>query len=76
MNVVFDNPMAYVVDYPGIDAVELIDKRRGRGTLMRADIARRFREELEHWAHSPDPDELEILLEHYRDLLTQPAVYH
>lgn len=76
MNVVFNNPLAYVVDYPGFDAVELIDKRSGRGTLMRAGTARRFREEFEHWSHSPDPDQFETLLERYRALLTQPAVYH
>ena len=76
MNVVCNNPMAYVVYYPGLDAVELFDKRSGRGTLMRADTARRFKEELENWALTTDPDELEDLLEHYGTLLNLPAVYH
>ena len=76
MNVVFNNPMAYVVDYPGIDAVELIDKRCGRGVLMRDETARRFRRELEDWSHAQDPEAFEVLLEHYCALLTQPAVYH
>lgn len=76
MNVVFNNPMAYVVDYPGFDAVELIDKRSGRGALMREGTARRFRAEFEQWSHAPDPDAFEVLLEHYRALLTHPAVYH
>lgn len=72
----FNNLMAYVVDYPGIDAVALIDKGSGPGTLMRADTARRFREQPEHWAHAPEPDELEASHGHYRAVLTQPAVYH
>ena len=76
MNVMFNNPLAYVVDYPGFDAVELIDKRSGRGVLMRADTARRFRQELEFWARTQDPEAFETLLEHYGALLTQPAVYH
>ena len=29
---VLNNPVLYVVDYPGFDAVEVIDKRRGLGT--------------------------------------------
>lgn len=76
MNVVCNNPLAYVVEYPALDAVEVIDKRRGRGVLMRAEAARRFRDELKLWVLSSDPDAFETLLEHYGDLLTQPAVYH
>lgn len=76
MHIVCNNPIAYVVDYPGLDAVELIDKRSGRGILMRDQIAHRFRAELADWSHAPDPDAFETLLDHYGALLTQPAVYH
>ncbi len=76
MNVVCNNPLAYVVEYPGMDAVEIIDKRRGMGVLMRAEAAQRFRDELKVWSESSDPDAFEVLLDHYGALMTQPAVYH
>ncbi len=43
MNVVCNNPVMYVVDYPAIESVEVIDKRRGRGALIRNGAARRTR---------------------------------
>ena len=30
MQVVFNHPMMYVIDYPAEDAVEILDKRAGR----------------------------------------------
>jgi hypothetical protein len=76
MNIVCNDPVLYVVDYPAIDAIEVIDKRIGRGTLMRAETARRFRSELQAWAASPDPEAFERLMEQYGALMTQRAVYH
>ncbi|WP_430433408.1 DUF3567 family protein [Methyloversatilis sp.] len=46
MHIMFNNPLVYVVEYAGLEAVEVIDKRIGRGALIRDDAARRFREEL------------------------------
>ena len=46
MNIMLNNPVLYVVDYPNVDAVEVIDKRRGVGMLFRDEAARRFRQEL------------------------------
>ena len=76
MNIVCNNPVLYVVDYPAIDAVEVIDKRNGRGTMMRAEAARRFRAELQQWSETADPETFDRFLGHYGGLLTQPAVYH
>jgi len=76
MRIVCNSPDLYVVDYPAIDAVEVIDKRVGRGALMRDATARRFRVELEAWAESGDPDALESFIEHYGALMTQKAIYH
>jgi hypothetical protein len=76
MNIVCNDPVLYVVDYPAIDAIEVIDKRSGRGTLMRAETARRFRAELQAWAASPDPEAFDRLIEQYGALMTQRAVYH
>lgn len=76
MNIVCNNPDLYVVDYPAIDAVEVIDKRSGRGTLMRDGAAQRFRMELQAWAVSQDPETFDAFIDHYGALMTQPAVYH
>lgn len=76
MNVVCNNPVLYVVDYPGIDAVEVIDKRSGLGAMISNGAARRFRQELQGLAESTQAEDFAELLDHYEALLTQPAVYH
>ena len=77
MQVVYNSPLVYVVDYPAIDAVEIIDKRNGRGALMRDDTAKRFREELGDLLRGePDSDEVDDFIGHYSALMIQPAVYH
>lgn len=75
MNIVCNNELLYVVDYPAYGAVEVIDKRRGRGALMRDATARQFRAELDSLAASSDPDEFERMMGHYAGLMTQPAIY-
>jgi hypothetical protein len=76
VNIVCNNPDLYVVDYPAIDAVEVIDKRSGLGTLMRDEAAQRFRMELQEWAVSQDPETFDSFIDHYGALMTQRAVYH
>ncbi len=76
MNVVCNNPILYVVDYPLLDAVEVIDKRSGRGGLIRAEAAQRFRTALQHVVASQDPDDFERFIDDYDALLMQRVVYH
>ncbi|AUN94954.1 DUF3567 family protein [Pseudazoarcus pumilus] len=76
MRVVCNSPELYVVDYPAIDAVEVIDKRIGRGGMMRDEAAQRFRAELELWAESADPDKVDEFIGHFGALMTQQAIYH
>lgn len=76
MNVVCNNPFLYVVDYPALDAVEVIDKRSGKGAMISDGAARRFRQELQGVAGSDAEEDFEELLDHYGALLTQPAIYH
>ena len=77
MQIVYNNPQLYVVDYPGHDALEVIDKRLGRGMVIRAAAAQRFREELSGvMADGASEDAVDTLFEHYGGLLNQPAVYH
>ncbi|TVT77926.1 MAG: DUF3567 domain-containing protein [Denitromonas halophila] len=76
MNVVCNNSVLYVMDFPGFDAIELIDKRLGRGTIIRDAAARRFREELAELAASEEMADFDDLIDHYQSLLNQPAIYH
>jgi len=77
MRVVFNNPVLYVVEYPQLDAVEVIDKRKGLGMLMRDDTARRFRRELSDVVEAAEEDEdFDEFIDRYEALMTQPAVYH
>ncbi|MBT9499126.1 MULTISPECIES: DUF3567 domain-containing protein [Zoogloea] len=77
MNVVLNNPVLYVVDYPNVDAVEVIDKRRGVGVLFRDEAAQRFLRELRDVASAAtEMDDFEIWIADYGTLMTQPAVYH
>ena len=77
MNVVLNNPVLYVVDYPAHDAVEVIDKRRGVGVMFRDEAARRFRQELLDLEATPhEMDDYEDWIDSYETLMTQPAVYH
>ncbi|MCB1938150.1 MAG: DUF3567 family protein [Rhodocyclaceae bacterium] len=76
MQVVCNNPVLYVVDFPGFDAIEVIDKRLGRGTVFRDAAARRFRAELAELAASEEMGDFDELIVHYQSLLNQPAIYH
>ena len=46
MNVMYNDEGLYIVEYPGHDAIEVIDKRLGRGMVIRSEAALRFRLEL------------------------------
>lgn len=77
MQVVFNNPVLYVVDYPAQDGIEVIDKRTGVGTFMRDAAAERFKRELHDFVQGdPDIDAFDDFIDHYAALLTQPAIYH
>ncbi|MEW5887830.1 MAG: DUF3567 family protein [Pseudomonadota bacterium] len=77
MMLVFNNPVLVVVDYPGLDAIEVIDKRSGKGMFVRDGAARRFREDFREFvAQQPDLDEFDEFLDEYGELMTQPTVIH
>ena len=76
MEVVCNNPVLYVVDFPGFDVIEVIDKRLGRCTVFRDAAARRFRAELAQLSASEEVEDFDELIGHYQTLLNQPAVYH
>lgn len=81
MHIMFNNPLVYVVEYSGLEAVEVIDKRVGRGALIRDDAAKRFREELKALVdheldHEVGPEAFDAFMVPWEALLTQPAIYH
>lgn len=77
MRIVFNNPVLYVVDYPQFDAVEVIDKRKGVGTIMRAEAAKRFRRELSDVVEAAEEvGDFDKFIDKYVALMHQPAVYH
>ena len=77
MEVMFSNPLIYVIDYPAHGAIELFDRRSGRMGLMMGAVARKFRHEIDDLiAGEPDLEEFEDLVEHYSAVLTQSVVTH
>jgi hypothetical protein len=77
MEVMFSNPLIYVIDYPAHDAIELFDRRSGRMGLMMGAVARKFRHEIDDLiAGDPELEEFEDLVDHYSAVLTQSVVNH
>ncbi|GAB4062581.1 DUF3567 family protein [Uliginosibacterium sediminicola] len=76
MQVVLNNPILYVVDYPDVDGLEAIDKRRARGMYLFGDAAQRFRDELaDALKRGEGADELDLCIDQFDGLFTQPAIY-
>jgi hypothetical protein len=78
MQVVFSNPLIYVIDYQAHGAIEFVDRRSGRVGLMLGDVAHKFRHEFEDlMASEPELDAFEDLIDHYSAFMTpQPVVKH
>jgi integrase len=77
MQVVLNDKVLYVADYPAQDGVEIIDKRSGVGAFLRDETAHRFRREFgELMAGEPDIEAVDNFIGHYSDLMRQPAVLH
>jgi hypothetical protein len=77
INLVFNSPMLYVIDYPGEDAVEILDKRSGRFGIARGALARRFRHDFGILvAEQADEDRFADFMETYAGVMNQPARLH
>lgn len=77
MQIVFSNPLIYVIEYPAHDAVELFDRRSGRVGLMMGAVAQRFRQEFDHLlAGKPELDAFSDFVDHYSAMLMQSVVKH
>jgi hypothetical protein len=77
MNVLFNNPLLYVIDYPGHDALEILDKRNGRMGLLRGATADRMRGEFSDFlTKEHDEEEYEEFIDSYQAVLVQPVSRH
>lgn len=73
MNVVFNTPQLYIIDYPAKDAVEIFDRRHGRLGLIRDAVAQRFRREFDALLQDdPDEEKFDALMDAYDSLMHQP----
>ena len=70
MNILFNNPQLYVIDYPGHDALEILDKRNGRVGLLRGATAERMRSEFSQFLmQNHDQEEFEDFIDSYEAIL-------
>ncbi len=77
MNLVFSNAHYQVVEYPELEAFELVDARRGTGVFIQGEVARVFRASMEGLlAQEPTEQEVEGVIGNFDALMTQPLLYH
>lgn len=73
MNIVFNSPQLYIIDYPVKDAVEIFDRRHGRLGLIQGAVAQRFRREFGAlMENAPDEEKFDALMDTYDSLMHQP----
>lgn len=77
MEIIFNHPAIYVIDYPGLDAVELFDKRSGRCGLMQGALAERFRLDFNSMVvQGADEAAVEDFVDAYSAILSLPLMRH
>lgn len=77
MNLVFSNDQYQVVEYPELNAFELVNTRRGTGAFIDGEVARLFRSSMEGvLAQNPTEEDVEGIIGNFDALMTQPLRYH
>jgi hypothetical protein len=77
MNIVYNSQHYHVVEYPSLDAYELIDKTLGIGGYLDGELAQSFRVSLQRLiAEDPTIDTVDEFLGNFESLLTQPVRFH
>lgn len=77
MQLVFNSPLIYIVDYPQQNAVEVVDRRLNAGTLMRDGAADRFRRDFsELMSHEPSMEDVEEFIDGYEVEFNQTTLMH
>jgi hypothetical protein len=66
-----------MIDYPGLDALEILDKRKGRMGLVRGATADRMRGEFSIFlTQEHNEEEFEEFIDSYEGILDQPVSRH
>ena len=77
MNVVFNSPGIYVIDYPDSDSIEIVDKRYDRMTFVRGEVAHRFRAEFDSLAgQETDLEDFETMIRSFEPPVTYALSIH
>jgi hypothetical protein len=77
MNIVYNSQHYHVVEYPGLNAYELIDKTLGIAGYLEGEVADSFRISLQRLiAEDPTIDSVDEFLGGFESLLTQPVRFH
>jgi hypothetical protein len=77
MQMVYNSPHFYVVEYPAQDGFELIDKESGRGAFIQGPVAAQFRDSMKILAkRNPSLETVDEFLEGFENWMTQPVIYH
>lgn len=77
MQVIYLSPQYQVLEYPGVNGFEVIDRSRSCGAYLEGPLADVFRESLAHIIEAGGEEEsVDEFLGHYDALMRQPAVYH
>ena len=77
MQVIFNHPLMYVIDYTTDGVIEMGDKRANRVGIMRGAVAERFRHDLGIFlSEERDDDQFEDFIETYSAVVRQPVSRH
>lgn len=77
MNIVYNSHHYHVVEYPGRNGYELIDKTLGVTGYMEGELAASFRESLQRIIdEDPTIDVVDEFLGGFESLMTQPVRFH
>ncbi len=77
MNVVFNSPYYQVLEYPELNAFELVNHTRSTGALIQGDMAHVLRANLQNlFAVDPTEEDVDEMIGGYEALMNQPVRYH
>ncbi len=77
MNIVYNSQHYHVVEYPGRNGYELIDKTLGLTGYLEGDVADAFRLSLEQLiSEDPTIDSVDEFLGGFESLMVQPVRFH
>lgn len=77
MNIVYNSEQYHVVEYPGRNGYELIDKTHGLVGYMEGEVADAFRASLERLiTEDPTIDSVDEFLGGFECLMVQPVRFH